>query len=96
MSKYLNAKEICEIVLDKKTKLPKELNVTGRKKKEIIPLFGCFETIRSCRTHQQFRMVSPKSYKKIGEMRITEKELLSLLSLWEIWKKFPSRLHFRE
>jgi hypothetical protein len=95
MSKYLNAREFCELVLDRKIKLPKEINIHGRKKKQITKLFGWFETIQSCGHYNHFRITSPKACQKIEEMNITKAELLSLLLLWQTWKEIPDRLFFK-
>jgi hypothetical protein len=91
-NKQLSAKEFCEIVLDKKRMLPEEISIKGWKKKHLTKLFGWFETIRSCSHYNHFKIVTSKSKtcEKIEEMKITEKELLSLLSLWELWKQNPS------
>ena len=61
MSKYLTAKQFCEIVLDRKRKLPKEINILKRKKKAITRIFGWFETIRSCNHYNHFKIVTAKS-----------------------------------
>lgn len=98
MSKYLTAKQFCEIVLDKKRRLPKEINILKRKKKAITRIFGWFETIRSCNHYNHFKIVTSKSKacEKIEAMEITEKELLSLLSLWELWKELPGKMEFAD
>lgn len=94
--KYLTTRQFCEIVLDKKAKLPKEINV-HRKKKQLSKLFGWFETIRSCNHYNHFQIVTAKTNicEKIEKMRVTEKELLSLLAFWELWKELQNRMVFK-
>ncbi len=94
--KYLTARKFCEIVLDKKIKLPKGIDV-HRKKKQLNRLFGWFELIRSCNHYSHFQIVTAETNicEKIEEMKVTEKELPLLLAYWELWKELQGRMVFK-
>lgn len=85
--KHLTARHFCEIVLSKEKVYPRYIEVRKRKYKEITLLFGWFETIqKNLIPKTKISIVLPKMTKALHKMKVTEKELLSLLALWEAWK----------
>jgi hypothetical protein len=93
--KHLSAKQFYEIVLNKKIKLPSDIYIYGRNYKDITKIFVWLETIQTYEKFTDFNVAHPQWCLNIEEMNFTEKELLSLISLWNLWKRNPEKISYK-